>query len=645
MTSFTAGSSASWRLVAVGYVDPTRLLPDPTDHEGDIVEVRADGTGYDLVRPLQPDDIIPHVGRIKAMPTAADPDLVFLTESYSEGARSDATLTVGFDGALSGYSDVQTGLGFGLFDAASPIARLFGIGTASSYNVETLSSFSKSWVNDVASIWIAGDTYTLGVAFREGSLWSRRIQGFPSGLSAATLSVNVRMLDNDWYFTTGIGNVYGQGLYEKIDLDDDGLLYDALTSLGFVHVDGVGPPTQPPTRPVQGYGNDLGQLWISGGTFAYHTVDPTGSESAFTHALYVSDPVTRTQIFDEAGDGGFSWIIAGGVTGFVQWQGAGNYVENLLWREVWNYIAEHVYGPGSGANHQTAVRYRDHAFFAGGFHTLTPALRVIDIFLGGDPFAPDTYFWGKNVVSPADGLRVVDTLVPGDVERSDNFFWNGPFQTLRDVQDYVEDHHYGMIKDVLVAGANVTITADDADQTLTIAAGGGGGGGADGVVETATMMVTGQALLLTLGLTVGPDVTATVMLPTAPPGPTPPSPPVRERILDGALTNNSPTMFTLTEPLEAASLYRIKFVNDSSPADATFNVEFFFGMDILEKNTKATSPTSGVDGFRFSGANPGAGLTASQPSVGNIWHISATELWISNSRGGNVTLTIDKVTF
>ena len=311
--------------------------------------------------------------------------------------------------------------------------------------------------------------------------------------------------------------MFPQGLYEKIDLGDDGLVYDALTSLGFIHVDGVGPPTSPPTRPVQGYGNDLGQLWISGGTFAYHTIDPGGTDSAFTHDLYVSDPATRTQIFDEVGDGGFSWLIGGGVTGFVQWQGAGNYVENLLWREVWNYIAEHVHS-GTGAAHQLAVRYRDHALFAGGFASLTPALRVVDIFLGGDPFTVDTFFWGDRTIGPHDGLRVVDTLVPGDVVRSDNFFWNGPMQTNRDVQDYVEDHLYGMVKDILVAGANVTIDDDDDDETLTLAAAVAPGTG-DGVVNAVTLDVTGQELTVTLGRTIAGVVEGTVTLPAATPGP------------------------------------------------------------------------------------------------------------------------------
>ena len=498
---YSPGENANWRTQPVGYVDPGRLLTTPSDAiDGQGPQVV--GGAWKNVHALTLDDIFPHVGRIPP-PSQVQPteNYLFLTEGYSEGLRQDAVMTVGFDGALAGFGAASPGPAFGSINRPSPVVRLFGIGNADNFNQETLSSYSKTWIDDVASVYIEGVAYLLGVRFREGALFSRRIQDYPEGLDSATLDINFRMLDGDFYFTNGVGDVFTRGLYELLILD--GLwTYDALTSLGIIHIDGTGPPTTQPFRPGQGYVNDLGQLWIGGGTFAYHSVDPEGTDAGFVHTKYVRNPITRTEIFDTAGDGGFTHIRNGGPTGFTQWQGAGNYVENLLWREVWNYLVEHVL---VGAARATAIRYRDHAFFAGSFPSLIPALRIIDIFIGGDPFEADTYFWGDSSLGGT-GLQVVTALTPGTVERSDNFFWNGPFQTGRDVQDYLEGHLYGMIKDIIEPGANVTITADDSDETLSIAATAGGGGGADGVVTAGTITAGINGIALRLERSVGNDV-------------------------------------------------------------------------------------------------------------------------------------------
>ena len=93
VTAYTPGTPANYRLV------PVRYLPDPSGKGGFIVTAKQDGTGFEL-SPVRPSSI-PEVGTIPDA-TATSPDAVFLTESYTEGAKSDATLTVGFGGGLAG---------------------------------------------------------------------------------------------------------------------------------------------------------------------------------------------------------------------------------------------------------------------------------------------------------------------------------------------------------------------------------------------------------------------------------------------------------------------------------------------------------------------------------------------------------------
>ena len=466
--TITPGTPETWRVQAVGYVDPGRLLPDPTGHDGDTVEANEDGTGYHLVHSLQPDDFIPHVGRIPDPVdiTADSPDLLFLSHTYSKGQPQDATMTVGFAGGLAGFGAATPGPAFGSMSEPSPIVRLFGIGSAADYNLETLSAFSKTFIDEVAMVRIKSVNYALGQTFREGALFSRRLQNFPENLSDAELDINIIMTDTEAYFTTGVGDVFNRNLYGKLEVDE-GYVYDEYAITTRIHSTGTGPPTESPTRPNLTYQNSLAQVWVGGGTYVYHAVDPTGTSEAFTHEKYVAHPSTRTEIFSVGGDGGFTWVRNLGVSGFSQWQGAQNYVEGLLFREVWNYLAEHIYPTGS--DHDDAIALRDHGFFAGGFHHQVEALRVVDIALAGDPFVEDRYFWGGNTVGNS-GLKLITTFVPGTVSRSDTFFWRGPLATTQDITTYFEANSYVFTKDELVEGSNITITADDADQTLTISA-------------------------------------------------------------------------------------------------------------------------------------------------------------------------------
>ena len=289
------------------------------------------------------------------------------------------------------------------------------------------------------------------------------------------------------------------------------------------------------------------------------------------------------------------------MTGFSQWQGAGNYTENLLWREVWNYLAEHVL---TGTDATQAERYRDHALFTGSFHALTPALRVVDIFLAGDPFAMDTYFWGDNQVGSG-GLRTITALNPGTIERSDNFFWNGPFTTLRDVQDYVEDVFHGMLGDELVAGTGIEIIEDASDKTWTINATGG-----------------------------------------APPTPTPDRGPVEwEYIRLGAVDLNSTSIASLdlSEAIVADGEYELK-ATDSAGRQLLHAIAF--GADLLALDSQGNTPTNASEAWSTAGVRAASSLTAHVTSIYNVWRSNlspTTRLLVQNSRGNTVTVTFDRV--
>ena len=101
------------------------------------------------------------------------------------------------------------------------------------------------------------------------------------------------------------------------------------------------------------------------------------------------------------------------------------------------------------------------------------ALRITDA-----EFVANTYIYGDNR-SNVGGLHVINSFTGGSTVRSDNFTWNGPHATTDNVAQYVEQHSYLFTKDELVAGTGISITPNDADQTLTISASGGGGGGND----------------------------------------------------------------------------------------------------------------------------------------------------------------------
>ena len=177
------------------------------------------------------------------------------------------------------------------------------------------------------------------------------------------------------------------------------------------------------------YTDALGRLWSGREETVIHHTNPTGTDSEFLYPKYVRDPADRPEILTIAGDGGFSWLLYGGYNGFVQYLGTtpADYQDGLIWHDLYNYLSEHVYPPGSGADHVRAQRYETEGVFLGGLDSLEAALveaslRINDI----SEFEDDKFFWANRTGTDY-GLRVINTFVLGDITRITTYSWRGPW--------------------------------------------------------------------------------------------------------------------------------------------------------------------------------------------------------------------------
>ena len=374
---------------------------------------------------------IPHYGRL---PTAngASPDIIFLTHEYTAGAREDATLTIGFDGNLAGYSDgLFTSRSYGSIDGRSPLNHIFGVGDSSSYLIDSVYSVNQNWLNEFVRVRIAGTEYTLGVLTPSRGGYFRRILSNPTALSAATLDINFRRSDNSYYFTseTGVLDTHRAGIYEKL-LEPAGLVYRRLTSAGFVHIDGIGEPTEDPTAAAQSYVDDTGRLWVAGDTATFGSIDPTIESTHFQHDFLVTNFGTRDELFGTHGDGGFGWIQHG--TNFAQAQGpsVGDVVLDATWAEVFTYLIDNITGENTPANATLAA-----SIFLGDFNNRTAAAHALNDQIDGT-FIPGDWYYGLN----GSGIHRVDAFTPSAITRMDDFFWKGPLFDSQDSETLVREY-------------------------------------------------------------------------------------------------------------------------------------------------------------------------------------------------------------
>ena len=379
---------------------------------------RTNTTATALEQYLEPDpvDAIPNVGRLPDV-TSTSENLVFLSHNYTEGVRDDAVLTVGHGFDYAGYSDGHVVEQIGAIDKTSPLNQLVGLGSATNYNLESVYSFNRAWLNEFSHIIIGENSYALGERFTEFGLHVRRILNYPENLSAGTLLLNFRRSDDSYYWTSGSTITHRLGLYEKIDG-----VYERLTSKGLVHVDGLGAPTSPPTAAAQSYVDNLGKLWVSGDEVIYNTTDPALTSELFTHAYYNTQAVTPSDL----SNGQFVWA---GTGQFVQ-------VENgvaqfgVTWTAIWTYIV--------GVEDTPAHRaFRDASAFLGAFDTPLDAANARNRRAN----ASLTYFFVLN--GNPNQLRRILTFTPGVAVVNDQFFWRGPLLVSADVIDLIAAHAPG----------------------------------------------------------------------------------------------------------------------------------------------------------------------------------------------------------
>ena len=116
-------------------------------------------------------------------------------------------------------------------------------------------------------------------------------------------------------------------------------------------------------------------------------------------------------------------------------------------------------------------------------------------------------------------IHDADTLLIGDMSASDTVSISMGTLEERLRGEYVSDVNLG-----IVSAESTTVAPSRRAVAFAVAAGGGGGGTADGVVQSAALAVVGLDLSLTLGRSIGAEVTASVTLPAA----------AADGVLDGA---------------------------------------------------------------------------------------------------------------
>ena len=393
-----------------------------------LVKGNAAGTDLEFVAEPPPSEPIPVVARLPAF--VSGPDLVFLSHDYTIGTREDATVIVGvFDPvptvSLIGYSNGLNLNAFGTISKPSPLVALFGQGTISSYSLETVISQSKAWLDSFTHIQIGTAEYALLPSFVSSGFYERRIQNYPSSLSAFSVNINFKRLDGTFYFNGSVTTREDSGLYEK-----SGSEYARLTSKGFIHIDGTGSPVSLPTAAAQSYVDDLGRLWVSGDRVTSVTSAPLIGDMTFTNAYLVF-----VSSLTQATNGQF---VAQHSGGFLQRQemGGSPTAASVTWTQAWTYIAT--------VDNTAAIRnIRDNSIFMGEFSTKAEAALKRATYSD----ASKIYVYTNTAVTP----RLVEQIIsytPGVVTSVDHFFWRGPHIINQDLVDYIarnilrfEDNH------------------------------------------------------------------------------------------------------------------------------------------------------------------------------------------------------------
>ena len=310
------------------------------------------GTGtntYELVTEPANNNTFPHVGRL---PDATDPDspiLVYLTHDEFDGAREDATMTVGQSlGQYCGYSRGNIFDSFGALSKPSPIEMIFGIWDGTDCTIQTVHSSNEGFIDDIRSvIFTVGSgtemTCQLGSAFQEYGYQTKRAVSCPGLQDIALGDVTINFLYADGtsaYWTDGSID-HRAGLYERLGTPPT---YHDLAPPEDAHKTGEGSAACGDTEPPDA----AGQLCVTSdgrGYFAMPrttivTTQATIDVSAAGSAYFIPDIylASELQARNNLSDGDFLWVRAS--QEFYQFQDPD--FETVSWTEAWQYIVDNV---------------------------------------------------------------------------------------------------------------------------------------------------------------------------------------------------------------------------------------------------------------------------------------------------------------
>ena len=187
------------------------------------------------------------------LPVVSDtsPDLVYLSHGHSVGGRADAVIDVGFSPAgVAGYASGEISGVLGSVNTPSPLAEVFGLGSAGDYLLESVYWLNRADFEEFSAVWLNNIRYVLGdiSVVPGGGAFLKRIVDYPTGLSTAQLNINFERADNSFYYNDGATEIVESGLYQKTDNGQGVVIYDRVPTESVRHRDQIGPPLVAPNK-------------------------------------------------------------------------------------------------------------------------------------------------------------------------------------------------------------------------------------------------------------------------------------------------------------------------------------------------------------------------------------------------------------
>ena len=125
-------------------------------------------TGYEskrLARIEEVPEFDPLFVERSTLPAVTDdsPDLVYLSHGHSVGGRADAIIDVGFSpSGVAGYSSGEISGILGSINTPSPLAEVFGLGSAADYLLESVYWLNRADLEEFVAVWLNNVRYVLG---------------------------------------------------------------------------------------------------------------------------------------------------------------------------------------------------------------------------------------------------------------------------------------------------------------------------------------------------------------------------------------------------------------------------------------------------------------------------------------------------